>query len=213
MPTRDIKSTRSVRRRVIFVFLSCAVSLVLAWVISRVAFTEIMDTVESITTPEPKLEIVSGISRDIMRLDQLQRAQAFGGNSAYSSFSKEAAAIIGSLDSLKQLYAGSDMQQSRIDSIKTLLRQRDKLFNAYVKVREQVVDSEEISEQRQSLSGILYDPNTESKVVTTERKRRTTTIAGDTSAVTVPPAEDDRGFLARLFGRKPAEQPQQVVEE
>src|SRR3546814_2698466 len=85
MPTRDIKATRSFRRKVIFVFLSCAVSLVLAWIISRVAFTEIMDTVESITTPEPKLEIVSGISRDIMRLDQLQRAQAFGGNAAYRS--------------------------------------------------------------------------------------------------------------------------------
>lgn len=213
MPTRDIKSTRSVRRKVIFVFLSCAVSLVLAWVISRDAFTEIMGTVESITTPEPKLETVSGISRDIMRLDQLQRAQAFGGNTAYNSFSKESAAIIGSLDSLKRLYEGSDVQQSRIDSIKTLLRQRDKLFNAYVKVREKVVDSKEFSEQLQSLSDIIYEPNTESKVVTTERKRRTTTIAGDTSAVTIPLIEDDRGFFSRLFGRKPTEQPQQVVEE
>ncbi|HWK56464.1 MAG TPA: ATP-binding protein [Parapedobacter sp.] len=213
MPTRDIKSTRSVRRKVIFVFLSCAISLVLAWVISRVAFTEIMDTVESITTPEPKLEIVSGISRDIMRLDQLQRAQAFGNNTAYSSFSKESAAIISSLDSLKQLYEGSDVQQSRIDSIKTLLRQRDKLFTAYVKVREKVVDSKEFSEQLQSLSDVIYEPNTESKVVTTERKRRTTTIAGDTSAVAVPPVEDDRGFLSRVFGRKRAEQPQQVVAE
>src|SRR5690606_8429329 len=213
MPTRDIKSTRSVRRKVIFVFLSCAVSLVLAWVISRDAFTEIMGTVESITTPEPKLETVSSISRDIMRLDQLQRAQAFGGNTAYNSFSKESAAIIGSLDSLEQLSEGSEVQQLRIDSIKTLLRQRDKLFNAYVRVREKVVDGEELSEQLQSLSDIIYEPNTESKVVTTERKRRTTTIAGDTSAVTVPSTEDDRGFFSRLFGRKPSEQPQQVVEE
>ena len=215
MPTRDIKSTRSVRRKVIFVFLSCAVSLVLAWVISRVAFTEIMGTVENITTPDPKLEIVSGISRDIMRLDQLQRAQAFGGNAAYNSFSKESAAIVSSLDSLQQLYEGSGVQQSRLDSIKTLLRQRDRLFTAYVKVREKVVDSEEFSEQLQSLSDIIYEPNTESKVVTTERKRRTTTIAGDTSAVAIPipQVEDDRGFFARVFGRKRTEQPQQVVEE
>ncbi|WP_262246283.1 hybrid sensor histidine kinase/response regulator [Parapedobacter soli] len=213
MPTRDIQPTRSVRHKVIFVFLSCAVSLVLAWVISRVAFTEIMDTVESITTPDPKLEIVSGISRDIMRLDQLQRAQAFGGRTAYNSFSKESAAIVNSLDSLKGLYEGSDVQQSRIDSIKTLLRQRDKLFTAYVKVREKVVDSKEFSEQLQSLSDIIYEPNTESKVVTTERKRRTTTIAGDTSAVTMPTPPDDRSFFSRVFGRKRAEQPQQVVEE
>src|SRR5690606_2744169 len=149
----------------------------------------------------------------IMRLDQLQRAQAFGGNTAYNSFSKESAAIIGSLDSLKQLYEGSDVQQLRIDSIKTLLRQRDKLFNAYVKVREKVVDSKEFSEQLQSLSDIIYEPNTASKVVTTESKRRTTTRAGYTNAVTVPLVEDDRGFFSRLFGRNPTEQPQQVVEE
>ena len=218
MSTSEIKSTRSVRSKVIFVFFSCALSLLLAWVISRVAFSEIMGTVESITTPDPKLEIVSSISRDIMRLDQLQRAQAFGSNATtYNSFSKESAAIIGSLDSLTHLYEGSDIQQSRIDSIKTLLRQRDKLFTAYVRVREKVVDSKEFSEQLQSLSEVIYEPSTESKVVTTERKRRTTTIAGDTSAVTIPAqqAEDNRGFLARLFGRRPVdqEQPQQVVEE
>ncbi|WP_353130948.1 hybrid sensor histidine kinase/response regulator [Parapedobacter pyrenivorans] len=213
MPTQDIQSTRSVRRKVIFVFISCAVSLVLAWVISRVAFTEIMDTVENITTPDPKLEMVSGISRDIMRLDQLQRSQAFGGNATYKSFSKESAAIVASLDSLKHLYQGSGVQLSRIDSIKTLLRQRDKLFNSYVKVREKVVDSREFSEQLQSLSDVIYEPSSDSTIVTTERKRRTTTIAGDTSAAAIVIDQDDRGFFARVFGRKRPEQPQQVTEE
>lgn len=213
MPTPNIQSTESVRSKVIFVFVSCAAALALAWVISRVAFTEMMDTVESITTPDPKLEMVSGISRDIMRLDQLQRSQAFGGNTAYKSFSKESATIVTSLDSLKQLYEGSDIQQARIDSIKHLLRQRDKLFNAYVKVREKVVDSREFLEQLRSLSDVIYEPSSDSTIVTTERKRRTTTIAGDTSEVVVPLTNDDRGFFSRVFGRKRPEQPQQVVEE
>ncbi|MFC3197756.1 ATP-binding protein [Parapedobacter deserti] len=199
----------------IFVFFSCAVALGLAWGISRVAFTEMMDTVESITNPDPKLEMVSGISRDIMRLDQLQRSQAFSGNTAYQSFTKESATIFASLDSLKELYQGSDIQQARVDSIKRLLRQRDKLFNAYVRVREKVVDSQEFLDQLRSLSDVIYEPSSDSTIVTTERKRRTTTIAGDTTAaVTVPIDNDDRGFLKRLFGRKPPEQPsRQVVEE
>ncbi len=213
MPTQNIRSSGGVRRKVIFVFITCAVALVLAWVISRVAFTEMMDTVDSITTPDPKLEMVSGISRDIMRLDQLQRSQAFGGRVSYKSFSKESGAILTSLDSLKQLYAGSELQQARIDSIKRLLKQRDRLFNAYVKVREKVVDSREFSEQLQLLSDVIYEPSTDSTIVTTERKRRTTTIAGDTNAVVVPLNNDDRGFFARVFGSRKRQEQQQVVEQ
>src|SRR5690606_11928277 len=156
---RDIKSTRSVRRKVIFVFLSCAISLVLAWVISRVAFTEIMDTVESITTPEPKLEIVSDISRDIMRLDQLQRAQAFRGNTCYNHLSIVSTALIDADGSLNQLYGESEVHQSRIVAMNPLLRQRDKLFSSYVKVREKVVYGELFSQQLPSLAEMINEPN------------------------------------------------------
>ncbi|MGK6351101.1 ATP-binding response regulator [Parapedobacter sp. DT-150] len=216
MPTQQIQSTGGVRRKVIFVFLTCAVALALAWFISRVAFTEMMDTVENITTPNPKLELVSTISRDIMRLDQLQRSQAFlSTNTSYRSFSNESAAIIGSLDSLMQLYAGDDIQQARIDSVKILLHERDKLFNSYVKVREKVVDGREFSEQLQSLSGLLYEPTPDSAIVQIS-KRREVTIGGEPSTEVIPldtlqptSNEDDRGLFSRLFGkRKEAPQPQ-----
>ena len=207
MSTPHIQSTGSVRRKVIFVFVTCVVALALAWVISRVAFTEMMETVESITTPNPKLEMVSQISRDIMRLDQLQRSQAFlSSNVSYSSFSKESATIVASLDSLTRLYQDSDIQQARIDSIKMLLTRRDRLFNAYVKVREKVVDSQEFSEQLQSLSDLLYEPSPDSAVVTTASKRRITTIVGDTNTVDTTAdtaltsnTNDERGFFARFF--------------
>lgn len=218
MPPANIQSTGSVRRKVIFVFITCAVALVLAWVISRVAFTEMMDTVENITAPDPKLEMVSQISKDIMRLDQLQRAQAFIDNNRYRSFASESADIVASLDSLQSLYERNSTQLERIDSIKTLLTQRDKLFNAYVKVREKVVDNDAFSEQLQSLSEVIYEPTGDSTIVTTERKRRTTTISDDTNSMdTVVFAHtDDRGFFARLFGsrKQPDAEPlQQVIEE
>lgn len=216
MPTQYIQSAGSVRRKVIFVFISCVVALVLAWLIIRVAFTEMMSTVDNITTPNPKLEIVSSISRDIMRLDQLQRSQAFGGNTSYKSFSKESGAIAVSLDSLKELYEESEIQQSRIDSIKLLLRQRDKLFNAYIRVREKVVDSREFLEQLRSLSDVIYEPSADSTIVTTERKRKVITIPGDTSRITVPINNEDRGLFSRLFGsrkRQEQEQQEQVIEE
>jgi len=215
MPTPHIQSTGSVQRKVIFVFVSCAVALLLAWVISRVAFTEMVDTMEDITAPDPKLEIMSRISRDIMRLDQLQRAQAFLNTKKYSSLTHESAAILASLDSLKTLYHDNLLQQQRIDSIKTLLTQRDELFDAYVQVREKVVDNDAFSQQLDSLSQVIYEPTGDSTIVTTERKRRTTTISDDTNDIdTVLLTGDDRGFFARLFGSRKREEPlQQVIEE
>ena len=218
MPTSHIQSTGSVRRKVIFVLVSCAVALVLAWSISRVAFTEMMDTVDSITTPDPKLEMVSSISRDIMRLDQLQRAQAFLNSGKYSSLSNESAPIVAALDSLKSLYQYNPVQQQRVDSIKTLLTQRDKLFDAYVKVREKVVDNEAFSQQLDSLSEVIYEPSGDSTIVTTERKRRTTTISDGTNNAftdtTVLMNPDERGFFSRLFGsRRRIEPLQPAVEE
>ena len=224
MPTPQIQPTGSVQRKVIFVLVSCAVALVLAWFISRVAFTEMMGTVENITAPDPKLEMVSRISRDIMRLDQLQRAQAFLNSGTYSSLTDESAAIVSALDSLKSLYPYNPLQQERVDSIKTLLTQRDKLFNAYVKVREKVVDNEDFSKQLDSLSEVIYEPSGDSTIVTTERKRRTTTISDgteNTETDTMPlMTADERGFFSRLFGsrrrdgsQQPAVEERRMVEE
>lgn len=233
MPERQIQSTSNVRYKVIFVFLTSVVALVLAWVFSRVAVRDMMETVENITTPNTKLEMVSEISRDIMRLDQLQRAQAFlNTNSSYQSFSKESAAIVKSLDSLSQLYVNNSLQQSRIDSVKILLRQRDKLFNAYINVRKKVIDGREFSEELQSLSELLYNPTPDSAILQIANRRKVT-IGSDENAELFTPEtktqtvnkEDDRGLLARLFGSRkrqeeqstpvalPQIQPRQKIEE
>jgi len=221
---RDQKlSNKSVRRKVIFVFICCCIALALAWTISKDAFNQVITAVDNIAKPNEKMRLVSQVSRDIMQLDQLQRSQVLTDNQeAYNSFQHESKLVASSLDSLKNLYASDSNQIRRIDSIKILLSERDKLFKAYVEVREKMVDSHEFSEQLQSIGNILQNtPQGDSTVVTKRKITETTTIEpgevipGDSAKV-----EDDRSFFGKLFGSKKKSvapriitQPRRIVKE
>ena len=76
METTPQKTTSGVRRKVVFVFIACIVALALAWAISRLAFEEMIDTIDRVTSPKRELELVGRLSKGIMQLDQLQRSQA-----------------------------------------------------------------------------------------------------------------------------------------
>ncbi len=214
MPDNKKEVTGSVRRKVIFVFLCCCAALVLAWLTSRVAFREMLDTVDSISTPDVKLGLVSKVSRDIMQLDQLQRSQALlNSRASYQSFNTESAAISRSLDSLISHYHGNEVQIRRIDSIRTLLKRRDRLFDEYIKVRQKLVSGEGFAEQLSSLNSLIYLPAQDSTVVTTEKK-----ISSSTTIAATKEEEDERGFLARVFGGRkkkqtPPEERQTIREE
>jgi len=196
-------SNRSVRRKVIFVFICCCIALGLAWTISKDAFNQVITTVDNIAKPNKKMHLVSQVSRDIMQLDQLQRAQVlFDDNSTYENFLKESKLVSSSLDSLKDLYAQDSNQITRIDSIKILLKERDKLFKAYVQVREKMVDSHEFSQQLQSIGNILQNTPTADTTVVTKRKITETTTTEPGSIITTDSTRDDRSFFGRLFGAK-----------
>lgn len=215
MAHQEIKSSTSVGRKVLFVFIACVVALVLAWLISRVAFSEMMETVEQVTTPNRELELVGKISQDIMRLDQLQRSQAFiEHDDDYSSFADESAKIIASLDTLKTFYLLDTLQVDRLDSIQLLLQQRDKLFNAYIKVRDSVVDQAAFTSQLDSLSIAINEPSGDSTIITTSQTRRTTSYDDDDDdqPTATAPARNNRGFFSRLFGSR-RQQEEQINEE
>lgn len=196
------QSNRNVRRKVIFVFICCCAALGLAWIISRDAFNRVLTTVDNISKPNEKMRLVSQVSRDIMQLDQLQRSQALvNQDGAYNSFERESRIVSQDLDSLKHLYSYDSQQVRRVDSIKTLLSERDKLFKSYIQVREKLIDSQEFAEQLQSIGDIIQDTShIVSTVVTTQKRTRDVKVEpGDTLKNTVG---DDRSFFGRIFGTK-----------
>lgn len=201
------QSGSNVYQKVVFVIISCGVALGLAYFISKIAFDEMLNKVDIISTPNEKLRLVSRISRDILQIDQVQRAQVLN-HKDYSGFVNESDFILQSLDTLKSLYPNNSLQSNRIDSIRILLNERDKLFNSYIQVRKNLVDNQAFSNQIKNISSLIQEvPKSDSRIITTEKKITTKTI-DPSSAET-----DNRGFFAKLFGvkSKPENDVQQEV--
>ncbi|MCZ4224392.1 hybrid sensor histidine kinase/response regulator [Pedobacter rhodius] len=190
---------RAVKSKVIIGFLFACFALLLAWGISKFAFTRMLDTVEEISAPNDKLRIVNDLSHKIARLDQLQRDEAFK-KQGNSGFLKESRTLRMSLDTLRKLYAGDSLQLARIKSIKNLLNQRDKQFISYLQVRETLVNTKSFSNEVQKLNELVASRalQTDSAILTTETTTSTTTVAPDEE-------EKSRGFLSKLFGKKKAD--------
>lgn len=193
MPLEKIQ-TGSVRRKIIFVFLTFAIAFAISFVISRTAFREMMERVEKITIPDLKLRLVHQINRDM-----IQMATSNSINEHYLSASQGVAA---SLDSLALLYETDSTQLTRIDSIKKLLRQRDSIFNIYTAVRSRIILNPIIENRLQSLERIIGESPTDSLIRSTEHQKIATRVTDKVSD-----QKDERGFFSRLFN------PRRNVEE
>jgi len=190
---------RAIKSKVIIGFLFACFALLLAWGISKFAFTRMLNTVEEISAPNDRLRIVNDLSHKIARLDQLQRDEAFNKQGNYS-FLKESRKLRASLDTLRKLYTGDSAQLARIKSIKNLLAERDKQFVSYLQVRETLVNTESFSNEVKKLNELVASraKQTDSAVLTTETTTSTTTVAPEEE-------QKSRGFLSKLFGKKKAD--------
>lgn len=218
--------TRSVKGKVVIAFLAGCIALGLAWIVSQTAFREMLHTVKSLSEPNEKLRIVNALFRDITQLDQLQKRQALLKANSYQSFLDESKSLRQSMDSLRELYDDNSAQRVRLDSMRRLLLERDKLFLNYLQVRQGLVNNSDLSKQIQTLSDLIlnYAPQIDSTVITTEKKVSTTFIypsdsaaaaaaaANNTGKAETPPVKS--GFFSRLFGKKKADpQPSEQTAE
>ncbi|MGY3053536.1 signal transduction histidine kinase/FixJ family two-component response regulator [Pedobacter sp. UYEF25] len=198
---------RTIKGKVILGFICAFFALFLAWYISKFAFGKMLSVVEEISQPNARLRIVNDVTHKIARLDQLQRKQAFdtGGN---GNFLTESKGLRLSLDTLRNLYSNDSGQLDRIKSLKKLLRDRDKQFLAYLKVRENLVNTKSFSADVNKISGLVSKQSrkSDSAVLTTQTTTSTTTVAPDDK-------QKSKGFLSKLFGKKKADAYKIINEE
>lgn len=187
---------KAIKGKIIIALLLACFAMFMAWAVSKVAFKEMLTTVENITAPSERLRVVNAISRKIGALDQQQKKKAFNDPGNYNQLFKESRQLRLVLDTLAGLYTNDSTQLTRILTIKRLLRERDKQFINYLKVRERLVNSRSFSEQVKNLSALAAKSSeqADSTIVATEQKTSTTTI--------YPTEERPKGFFSKLFGKK-----------
>jgi signal transduction histidine kinase/DNA-binding response OmpR family regulator len=193
---------QSIKGKIIIASVLACLTLLLAWSISRIAFKQMLSAVEKISAPNDKLRLVNDLTHNVARLDQLQKSEMLNNPANYYSFFRETKKLILTIDTLKALFADDNMQVKRINSLKRLLIDRDKLFINYLKVREGLVNNKTFSGQVKTLNAMVNKIalQNDSTVTTTEKKTSTTTvIPSDSSSDTT---RESRGFFSKLFGKK-----------
>lgn len=187
---------KAVRGKIIIALLLACFALVMAWMVSKRTFSEMLTTVENVSAPSERLRIVNLISLKISRLDQMQKREASAAPGNYSKLFKESKQLRLVLDSLGNLYQQDSVQLRRISSIKRLLTERDNQFVNYLKVREGLVNNRAFSTQVQNLSELVNKSaaKADSTILASELQTSTTTIYST--------EDKSRGFLQRLFGKK-----------
>jgi len=189
-------SNTPITGKVIIAFVIACTALFLAWYISKFTFREMLHTVENISAPNDKLTLVNHLSGRITRLDQLQRTMAIDKGTYHGIFFKEFGKLQLTLDTLSQLYKDNPIQAKRINLMKGLLLERNRLFLNYLNVRGEMVNNNVLSSQIKTLNGMLLsrEKSDSTTILTSEQKVSTTTV--------VPLEKENKGFFARIFGKK-----------
>ncbi len=72
---RNRAFSKSVKGKVLLGFFVAAIALGSSWIISKIAFENMLEKLEVLSTPSEKLRIVNKVFKDILQLDQLQNAR------------------------------------------------------------------------------------------------------------------------------------------
>ena len=191
---------QSVKGKIIIAAILACFALFLAWSTSKDAFTAMLTAFENVSAPNDKLRLVNDLSRSIARIDQVQRARSVSNPDKYYGFNDSKKLSL-KIDTLQNLYPEKSAQVRRLNTLKKLLEDRDRLFVNYVKVREGLIDNKSFSAQIESLNDIVDQTaeQADSMATSTEKKTSTTTVY---QGITTADKKDNRGFFKRLFGRK-----------
>jgi signal transduction histidine kinase/CheY-like chemotaxis protein/HPt (histidine-containing phosphotransfer) domain-containing protein len=195
-----------VKRKIIAAFLLAVTAIVAALLLTRFSFDQMMETVDHLSEPNQKLVKLNKVFAEITMLDQQQRAEAIQNpQKPYKYFLDQSGFLHLMIDSLKMLPWDS-IQQKRLNSLSSILKERNQIFVSYLKVKAELADNKEFSHQLDTLALLLKESQkpVDTSIVTTQQKK-TTTVSPDTLKKTE--TAESGNFLKRLFNKKKKKDP------
>lgn len=199
---------KSVKGKVVVGFFIASLALAASWITSKVAFDNMLTTLDTLSTPDDKMRLVNKIFKDILTLDHLQNERKLKGEELNDEVLAQSVELIAALDTLSMLSLEDPMQIIRIDSMKKILKEREKIYGDYVKVRSKLVSNKALEDEVKSISGLITTTKVkpDSTVVKTEKRTTTTTVYTEVPD-TSQKASAKKGFFGRVFGNKKTKQP------
>ncbi|HEY9002166.1 MAG TPA: ATP-binding protein [Mucilaginibacter sp.] len=193
----------SVKGKIILASLLACLLAVLAWKTTEKAFATLLDSFDTVTAPNDKLRLIHEISMKINRMEQVQ-AFVDKKNNGNNNFLNETQKLGKKIDTLKNLYPDRPTQLKRLNTLKRLLDDRDKLYVDYLNIRSGLINYKQFARQVEQLHDMVNKSaaQTDSTVTTSVKKTATTTYYPPVPEKT---AETNHpGFFKRLFGHKTA---------
>ncbi|HVS91888.1 MAG TPA: ATP-binding protein [Mucilaginibacter sp.] len=193
--------TGSVKGKIIIASVLACFALFMAWDTSKDAFKTVLNSFDNVSAPNEKLRLINEISAGIARIDQVQKSLFSKRSAKNSSYFTENKELDKKIDSLISLYPDRPSQIGRLNSLKQLLKQREKLYADYLNVKSGLVDYKSFEEQVESLNDMVNQSarQTDSLVTTSVKKTAVTTFF---PSPVVPKSTGRPGFFKRLFGKK-----------
>src|SRR5690606_36488158 len=129
----------SIKGKILAGFLLAFAAILLAFTITNHAFKDMLGTVEDLSEPSEKLTRLNRVFQEITRLDQMQCAEAIKNpQKPYNAFLNQSQVTIAMTDSLR-LLDWDPTQMARIESMKSILQDRDSLFFSYLKLKSYLI--------------------------------------------------------------------------
>jgi len=192
--------SESIRGKIIAIAIIAALSIALSWIILRIAFRKVVDTIEEVSKPNDKLVLLNSLSNDIAQIGQYQRKQILQNPTKSNPIDlPETKKLINKLDTLRKLCKGNKIQLHQIDSIEQVMTQYDVLVVNYLKLYEGLFSNKPLTGKFKTLSNLLVANamKMDSNVITSVKNGITTTTF--VASKQMPTIRQRSSFLKRFF--------------
>jgi len=198
--------TKSLRGKIIAIFFIAALSIALSWIISQIAFSRVVVSMEEVSKPNDKLLILNNLSNDITQIGQYQRKQILQNPTKSNPILlPETEQLIKRIDTLRMLCSENIAQLQQIDSIEVIINQYDSLVVNYLTLYAGLFSNNELTGKIQLLTNLI-DANAlrmDSSVIISEKKGITTTTLATPHQL--PKVEQHKTLLKKIFGNEKKE--------
>jgi len=192
--------SKSIRGKVIAIIVIAGIAIALSWIILRVAFGQVVDTIEEVSKPNDKMLLFNSLSNDITQIGQYQRKLILKNPTKSNPILlPESEQLFKRMDTLRTLCKDNKIQLHQIDSIEEIMNQYDHLVVNYLKLYADLLSNNPLTEKFKLLTDLISANalKKDSSVIITEKKGITTTTFGKPQQL--PGTKPRSSFVKRFF--------------